>query len=32
MPVDTIVVLVCVGAAFAFFAGTLTYADMMWDN
>lgn len=32
MPLDTVLVLAFVGAAFAFFAATLTYADMTWDR
>jgi hypothetical protein len=31
MPVDTILVLSGVLAAFAFFAATLTYSDMTWE-
>ena len=27
MPTDTIIVLTCIGAAFAFFAGVLLFAD-----
>lgn len=32
MPAQTIFVLSCVGVAFAFFAATLTYADMTWNK
>lgn len=32
MPLETIIVLTGVAAAFAFFAATLTYADLTWDR
>jgi len=32
MPVDTIIVVSCIGAAFVFFAGMLTYADFTWQK
>jgi hypothetical protein len=30
MPVDTIIVIAGVGAAFLFFAGVLAYGDLTW--
>jgi hypothetical protein len=30
MPVETIIVIACVGTAFAFFAGMLAYGDLTW--
>jgi|GEM_PF-4733007 hypothetical protein len=32
MPTDTVVVVALILAAFAFFAGTLTYADLTWNR
>lgn len=32
MPAETVTVVFLVLAAFAFFAGTLTYADMTWNR
>jgi hypothetical protein len=32
MPLDTVIVLAFVGAAFGLFVASLTYADMTWDR
>lgn len=32
MPVDTIIVITSVGAAFVFFAAMLAYADFTWQK
>ena len=32
MPAETVVVVALILAAFAFFAGTLTYADITWNR
>ncbi len=32
MPAETVTIVVAILAAFAFFAATLTYADMTWNR